>query len=49
MVSRIRVKAERWRWLLRYWVLDKYRVQIFVAAAVLALAAFVGLVLQIWG
>lgn len=49
MVSRLQVKAERCRWLLRYWVLDKYRMQIFVAAALLALAASVGIVLKIWG
>lgn len=39
MVSRIRVKAERWRWLLRYWVLDKYRREMFTVAATIALAA----------
>ncbi len=45
--ARIKAQAERLRWLARYWVLDKYRREIFIAAAAIAIAAAVGLAVEL--
>lgn len=44
----IKAKLVRWSWLLRYWTLDKYRAEVFVTAAVIALVATAGLAGELW-
>lgn len=47
-LARLRSKAAWCGWMLRYWVLDKYRLQVFSAALAIALSAAAALVLEVW-